>query len=145
MKNYLSKNEQLFCLTLTACLNLIELKLDNKWYGSRNERKYLKYCRTYSEKYLRAIYDRIGPEEYKRLEKFNSQYNLKAFPQNSKELERVSMDKDSMMDLIEFAVEGKCNCCEAEDPGECRLRQSLTNAFVPTLNDGDGCEYYVGG
>ncbi len=145
MKNYLSKNEQFFCLSLTAILNQIELKLNNNWYELPEERKFLKYCKTYSGKYLRTIFKRIGSEEYKRLEKFNNQYDLKVFPKGGAELERVNLDKDSMLDLIEYAIDGKCDNCIVKDPSTCRLRSAMINAFVPQLNFDGGCEYYVGG
>ena len=47
-KNYLNRGEQVAVIVLTAGMNTAEAKLENKWFGSPDEQKYLKYIKTYS-------------------------------------------------------------------------------------------------
>lgn len=100
---------------------------------TKDERKNLKYIRTYIDKYITSINERIDEDSCKRIKRKVFNYKPKLEALNSNKHQRVSLIEDDFLDMAYVTVEKFCLNCPGTEK-DCSLRNCLTNALVPELN-----------
>lgn len=145
-RDYLNKNDQFLTSILVGAMKEAEKMLERDI--SKGERKHLKYIRTYIKHYIHEVEERIGKEKARELNVFTGKYECKLLAKTDRRLERVTLEMDDAYDLVEYAIDQNCNCCDGKDAGMCKLHKVLVNCMVPASALAEEmkagmCEYWI--
>lgn len=145
-RDYLNKNDQFLTSILVGAMKEAEKMLERDI--SKGERKHLKYIRTHIKHYIHEVEERIGKEKTRELNVFTGKYECKLLAKTDRRLERVTLEMDDAYDLVEYAIDQNCNCCDGKDAGMCKLHKALVNCMVPASASAEEmkvgmCEYWI--
>lgn len=144
LKTYLNQDEREIATYYVIVYGLIVATLDDPSKVnnmSSEEVTYLKYIRTYFEKYILALTKRVGIKEGDRIYKKAQSCRVTLVPRGTDDGQLV-VNKDSLEEVCRMAVETHCFGCKRTDYHNCHLRDCMDKMGVGSITDNAGkCEF----
>ena len=142
MKDYLNGEERqqslYLAISYTIVMGILEQNSKNM---SKAEIKCLKYVRTYLDKYLEALRDRVGEKELARIAREQQDYTAVIKPRNYDGF--YTIDKNALEEIARRAVEKDCFGCNREDWHNCELYKYMHKAGMGRVDEIPGkCAFY---
>ena len=141
MRSFLNNNETKAYIVLGASLAFANTLLKN---ADGKEKTYLKYIKTYIEKYQCHVFDRLSDENNEKISRVLDINTVKIVPNTNPTVRKVILENDQIADLAEIVLDKCCSDCQG-DCVDCKTRDALIGCFVPECCfDKDKCCYYMG-